>query len=101
MLEVVLQRGPIGGGMSRSLRDGLKPVRDLPLLLEQTDSLDQLAQPVQEALTRAVVAGSTLNEALSVTALGHPLHPPLTDVVIGAWTSALVLDCAHGCRVRH
>jgi nitrite reductase/ring-hydroxylating ferredoxin subunit/uncharacterized membrane protein len=86
--------------MSRSLRDGLKPVRDFPLLLEHTDSLDQLAQPVQETLKRAIPAGSRLNEALSGTALGHPLHPPLTDVVIGAWTSALVLDFLGGKRGR-
>jgi nitrite reductase/ring-hydroxylating ferredoxin subunit/uncharacterized membrane protein len=26
----------------------------------------------------------------------HPLHPPLTDVVIGAWTSALLLDLFGG-----
>ena len=60
--------------MSRSLRDGLKPVRDLPLLFEQTDSLNRLARPVREALTSVIPAGSTLNEALSGTALGHPLH---------------------------
>jgi nitrite reductase/ring-hydroxylating ferredoxin subunit/uncharacterized membrane protein len=35
---------------------------------------------------------------LSGTALGHPLHPPLTDVVIGAWTSALALDWLGGER---
>lgn len=28
---------------------------------------------------------------------GHPLHPALTDVPIGAWTAALVLD---GCEAR-
>jgi nitrite reductase/ring-hydroxylating ferredoxin subunit/uncharacterized membrane protein len=86
--------------MTQSLRDGLKPLRDLPLLLQRADSLDQLAQPMKKALTRAVPAGSPLNEALSGTALGHPMHPPLTDVVIGAWTSALVLDFIGGKRGR-
>jgi nitrite reductase/ring-hydroxylating ferredoxin subunit/uncharacterized membrane protein len=28
--------------------------------------------------------------------LGHPLHPVLTDVPIGAWTAALALDAAAG-----
>ena len=28
--------------------------------------------------------------------LGHPLHPVLTDVTIGCWTSALVLDLVGG-----
>ena len=35
---------------------------------------------------------------MSGTALGHPLHPPLTDVVIGAWTSAVALDWLGGKR---
>jgi nitrite reductase/ring-hydroxylating ferredoxin subunit len=86
--------------MFQSLRDGLKPLRDVALGLEQADSLDQLAQPVQERVKRAVPAGSPLNEALSGTALGHPLHPPLTDVVIGTWTSAVVLDFFGGERGR-
>jgi nitrite reductase/ring-hydroxylating ferredoxin subunit/uncharacterized membrane protein len=33
-------------------------------------------------------------DGLHGTWLGHPLHPPLTDVPIGAWTAALVLDLA-------
>ena len=44
--------------------------------------------------------GSPLNEALSGTALGHPLHPPLTDAVIGAWASAVLLDLIGGKRCR-
>ncbi|HET7306099.1 MAG TPA: DUF2231 domain-containing protein, partial [Segeticoccus sp.] len=28
------------------------------------------------------------------TWLGHPLHPPLTDVPVGAWTAAVFLDVA-------
>ena len=33
-------------------------------------------------------------DALHGTWLGHPLHPALTDVPVGAWTAALVLDAA-------
>jgi nitrite reductase/ring-hydroxylating ferredoxin subunit len=84
--------------MSQSLRDGLKPLRDLPLRFEQADSLDQFAQTVVQAAKRAVPAGSPVNEVLSGTTLGHPLHPPLTDVVLGAWTSAVVLDLVGGKR---
>src|SRR5438046_301711 len=29
---------------------------------------------------------------LSGTTLGHPLHPVLTDIPIGAWTIAAILD---------
>jgi nitrite reductase/ring-hydroxylating ferredoxin subunit/uncharacterized membrane protein len=42
--------------------------------------------------------GSQLKDLLSGTWLGHPLHPPLTDVVIGTWTSALLLDLLGGER---
>jgi nitrite reductase/ring-hydroxylating ferredoxin subunit/uncharacterized membrane protein len=64
------------------------------------ESLDQVAEPLAKAVERAAPAGSTVNEALSGTALGHPLHPPLTDVVIGAWTSAVALDWLGGKRGR-
>jgi uncharacterized membrane protein len=33
--------------------------------------------------------------------LGHSLHPPLTDVVLGCWLSASVLDLAGGVESRH
>jgi nitrite reductase/ring-hydroxylating ferredoxin subunit/uncharacterized membrane protein len=64
------------------------------------DSLDQVAEPVAKAVEGAAPAGSPLNEALSGTAIGHPLHPPLTDIVIGAWTSAVALDWLGGKRGR-
>ena len=39
-----------------------------------------------------------LKDLLSGTWLGHPLHPVLTDVTIGAWTSAAMLDLVGGRR---
>jgi nitrite reductase/ring-hydroxylating ferredoxin subunit len=82
------------------MRDGLRPLGELPVQVEQMESLDQVAEPLAKAVERAAPAGSTVNEALSGTALGHPLHPPLTDVVIGAWTSAVALDWLGGKRGR-
>ena len=84
--------------MTRNMRDGLRPLRELPLRVEQLDSLDKLAGAVATAVERAAPDGSSVNEALSGTATGHPLHPPLTDVVIGAWTSAVALDWLGGKR---
>src|SRR4051812_4822414 len=78
--------------MAHSLREILRPLREVPSQLEQVDSLDQFAQLLRKSIERVDPAGSPLNEALSGTATGHPLHPPLTDVVIGTWTSALILD---------
>ena len=39
-----------------------------------------------------------LKDLLSGTWLGHPLHPVLTDVTIGAWMSAAMLDVVGGER---
>ncbi len=39
-------------------------------------------------------------DALSGSWLGHPLHPLLTDLPIGAWTGAVFLDLAGGRRSR-
>jgi len=39
-----------------------------------------------------LVGTGPMKDLLSGTWLGHPAHPLLTDVPIGAWTSALLLD---------
>jgi nitrite reductase/ring-hydroxylating ferredoxin subunit len=83
---------------ARSIRTMLRPLRELPLNVEQIDSLDGVAAAVAKAVERADPAGSSVNEALSGPYFGHPLHPPFTDVVIGAWTSAVALDWLGGRR---
>ena len=37
-----------------------------------------------------------VKDALSGTWLGHALHPLLTDLPIGTWTSAVLLDWLGG-----
>jgi len=64
--------------------------------IEQVDALDTVAEPLQKAVQTVVPQDSVLKDVLSGTWLGHPVHPPLTDVVIGAWTSALALDLVGG-----
>jgi nitrite reductase/ring-hydroxylating ferredoxin subunit/uncharacterized membrane protein len=64
--------------------------------IEQLEPLDSVFEPLQRAVRSAVPQESQLKDLLSGTWLGHPLHPPLTDVVIGAWTSALLLDLLGG-----
>ena len=44
---------------------------------------------------RARISGP-LKDALSGTWMGHALHPILTDLVIGSWTSATMLDLLGG-----
>ena len=47
-----------------------------------------------------VVSRDPLKNLLSGTWMGHPLHPMLTDLPIGFWTSAWVLDVVGGKRSR-
>jgi nitrite reductase/ring-hydroxylating ferredoxin subunit/uncharacterized membrane protein len=58
--------------------------------------LDQASDAIQPAIndlfTRAGETGLQVKDLLHGTWLGHPLHPVLTDVPLGAWTAALVLD---------
>jgi nitrite reductase/ring-hydroxylating ferredoxin subunit/uncharacterized membrane protein len=67
--------------------------------VEQTSSLIPAADGVREAVVRAIPNGPT-KDVLSGTWLGHPLHPMLTDLPIGFWTSAFVLDIVGGRRSR-
>jgi nitrite reductase/ring-hydroxylating ferredoxin subunit len=61
-----------------------------------TPDLDQAADALEGAVNRAYAeggpAGQRLKDFLSGTWLGHPLHPALTDVPVGAWTVAFALD---------
>jgi len=59
--------------------------------IERADALDTVAKPLQKLASRCVRPRIVRN-ALSGTSLGHPLHPMLTDIPIGAWTAAAVLD---------
>jgi nitrite reductase/ring-hydroxylating ferredoxin subunit len=63
--------------------------------LERATALDRFAKPVTAAVNRTVRPRAVRN-LLSGTGLGHPLHPMLTDVPIGAWTMSALLDTVGG-----
>jgi nitrite reductase/ring-hydroxylating ferredoxin subunit/uncharacterized membrane protein len=63
--------------------------------VESMTRLDALGRAVLGWFSNLVRSG-TLKDALSGTWLGHPAHPMLTDIPIGAWTSAFVLDVLGG-----
>ena len=67
-------------------------------VLERQHWMDNIATRLQSAVAGAFAAagdsGRRVRDFLHGTWLGHPLHPVLTDIPIGAWTSALVLDAA-------
>lgn len=56
--------------------------------------IDEVADPLQKTVRDSFRgdAGRQIKNALHGTWLGHPLHPVITDVPVGAWTAALVLD---------
>lgn len=47
---------------------------------------------IQRTYKAAGAAGKRAANALYGTWLGHPLHPALTDIAIGAWTAAFAFD---------
>jgi nitrite reductase/ring-hydroxylating ferredoxin subunit/uncharacterized membrane protein len=88
----------MSGTLAESLNRALRPLRGVPERLAETDALSSVAGPVKDAVSKAVPPGSDLNTVLSGTWMGHPLHPLLTDVVIGAYTGAVVVDLVGGRR---
>jgi uncharacterized membrane protein len=61
---------------------------DVVQRLGSTPALDQIA----ELLGRASDALGGARPALQGDWLGHPLHPAVTDLPIGFWTSAMTID---------
>src|SRR5579863_7363514 len=53
---------------------------------------ERLQKLVHKAFDRAGPRGQSVKNFLNGTWLGEPLHAVLTDVPIGAWTTALVFD---------
>ena len=74
----------------------MKPETIIDAITRQ-DWLGTAGDAIQPAIIKAFEAGGEtgqqLKNFLHGTWLGHPLHPIITDVPIGAWTAAAVLDC--------
>lgn len=59
---------------------------------KRVDGIARAWQTRAHRLLTANPGAKRAKDALNGTWLGHPLHPALTDVPIGAWTAALVVD---------
>lgn len=71
---------------------------NIPRLLRSAESvrqLDGLTGPVQRT-ARRLLDGRPVDRLLRGSWLGHPVHPMLVTVPIGAWVSAAVLDLGAG-----
>jgi uncharacterized membrane protein len=67
--------------------------------LESSAALDPVVGAVRP-LADALVSDPGRRDVLLGTWLGHALHPVLTDVPIGMWTSAVTLDLVGGPAAR-
>src|SRR3954471_4522704 len=63
--------------------------------IENASPLDPVVKTVRK-IVNAALGPQPVRDALHGLWLGHPLHPMLTDVPIGAWTAAGVLDLLPG-----
>lgn len=63
--------------------------------LEETRSLDRAVAAIEPSI-RSTFGSGARGAALRGEWLGHAVHPLLTDLVIGTWTSATVLDLVGG-----
>jgi hypothetical protein len=67
----------------------MKPVlRGWAERIEELKQLDGAGKSLKSLVDRYIPEGSEIKDLLAGTWLGHPLHPVLTDVVVGAWTSS-------------
>lgn len=65
------------------------------LRLEEATVLDRPVQALEPSIRSAIGTG-TRASVLRGEWLGHAVHPLLTDLVLGSWTSATVLDIFGG-----
>jgi nitrite reductase/ring-hydroxylating ferredoxin subunit len=80
------------GTHTRMTERRLPPGNRAPVrVLAGLDALDAPAKRIGKAV-RGIVRPGPLKDALSGSWLGHALHPLLTDVTIGSFTSAFALD---------
>src|SRR5205085_4720089 len=70
----------------------MTPAEPIVEQIEQASFLDEPAKAVGKQVRSVTSSQQTFKDALSGTWLGHAVHPMLTDVVIGSFTSASLLD---------
>lgn len=75
------------------------PIDALAARLESLESLDTVGRTAGRTV-RALIPDGAPKQMLSGAWLGHAVHPLLTDVPIGTWTSAVVLDWTGGRESR-
>lgn len=81
------------------MSDATNPRLPSPTALESRAELDGAVDALRAVVDDTIPPGG-VRDALQGDWLGHPVHPVLTDLVIGFWTSAFVLDVFPVKRLR-
>jgi uncharacterized membrane protein len=77
----------------------MSPLNALVARLESVEALDGPARTVGSTV-RTLIPSGAAKDALSGAWLGHAVHPLLTDIPIGTWTSSVLLDWVGGSDSR-
>ena len=75
------------------------PLNALVERLESVEALDGLGRTAGRTV-RGLISDGVPKGVLSGAWLGHALHPIMTDIPIGAWTSSVLLDWTGGKESR-
>jgi hypothetical protein len=75
------------------------PLNTLVTRLESIDALEGPGRTIGRTV-RGLIPEGAPKDALSGAWLGHAVHPIMTDIPIGTWTSSLLLDWAGGSESR-
>jgi nitrite reductase/ring-hydroxylating ferredoxin subunit/uncharacterized membrane protein len=70
-------------------------LHELASRIGEVEGLDRGTGPLVKA-AKTLIPPGPVKDVLSGSQLGHPLHPALTDVPIGSFTAATVLDLVGG-----
>ena len=65
-------------------------------IVASSAALDGAGSVIAKKIRDIMPAGGGVKDVFSGVFMGHALHPLLTDVPIGAWTSATILDLVGG-----
>jgi nitrite reductase/ring-hydroxylating ferredoxin subunit/uncharacterized membrane protein len=76
------------------------PTTTIATIIDKQPWIDSASDPVQKAVKSALRQSGPLKDFLHGTWLGHPLHPVMTDIPVGAWTLAMVLDAFEAMSAR-
>ena len=81
--------------MTKALTDAGRAIGRLVKTIEDEERLDPLAKALTGIVQKIVPAGP-VRDVLHGVPIGHPAHPFLVQVPLGAWMSANVLDMFPG-----